>query len=84
MWLEKVANTPLQAGRGDAKTYAGRRDKLESVVKKTHRLTHCYRMRTNDGACLWNVSEITTCRGNPGELVNWRNPGKVVELRKTG
>ena len=65
--------------RGNVKTisYAGRRDKLEFEIKKTHRLTHCYRMRTNGGACHWNVSEITTCRWNQGELVNWGNPGKL-------
>ena len=44
-------------------SYAGRRDKLGSVVKKTHRLTHCYRMRANDGACHWNASEIMKKHG---------------------
>ena len=44
---------------------------LWSKIHNPHMLTHCYRMRANDGACHWNVSEITTCRGNPQELVNW-------------
>ena len=74
-----TATSKEKRGLGNAKTisFAGRRDKLWSVGKKTHRLTHCYRMRTNDGVCHWNVSEILTCRGNPGELVHWGNPGKL-------
>ena len=68
MWLEKVTTTPLQArtksGGRDAKTIskAERRDKFESVVKKTKRLTDCnsYRIRINDGACHWIMREVTS------------------------
>ena len=29
-------------------TNAGRRDKLDFALKKSHWLTHCYKMRTNE------------------------------------